>query len=101
LFRIAPYFTGFVGACWWQFVTVHTLLSFRAERSEAEESLSAPALNRNNELFANTHHVMPVSETVLVPDTYHIILLFFVGLALITDVVLIIHTVRDKSHKGF
>lgn len=49
-----------------------------------------------NNYFANTYHIVPTSDSVLVPDLYHILLHVFIGIALTC---MIIFCMRNKEEE--
>ncbi len=52
-----------------------------------------------NEMFSDTHHIIPASQNMLIKDTYHIILDILILLAFITSMIFMITTfiIKDKQ----
>jgi len=43
-----------------------------------------------NKLFENTHHIIPSSEKIVIPDTYHFILILLVLITFVINILYII-----------
>ena len=54
-------------------------------------STSEKKIQGYNEFFSKTHHIIKPSDTKLIPDTFHLMLLFLVPANLIAIVVYILH----------
>ena len=52
-----------------------------------------------NKLFENHHYIIPPSETMLIPDTYHLILLFLIVLTLAVNIIFIINSKRAAGNE--
>jgi hypothetical protein len=50
-----------------------------------------------NYYFANTYHLVPASDSVLIPDLYHILLHIFIVIALTCMIIFCVKNKRKKS----
>jgi len=59
---------------------------------------SPDGIAQYNNIFSDTHHIIPASDTIAVPDTYHLLLQILILLALVSLIAYCIQTRSKKAH---